>query len=42
VKPLGPDQDHVPVVGCGPMLTAVVVELTEALVSADHIPLTDT
>ena len=42
VKPLGPLQDHdPPLPGCGPMVTAVEVEVTVALVSAAQVPLTE-
>jgi hypothetical protein len=37
VKPLGPVQLHVPVRGCGPRYTAVVVELTVAADSSVHV-----
>jgi hypothetical protein len=39
---LGPLQDHdPPLTGCGPMVIAVEVELTVALVSANQVPLTE-
>jgi hypothetical protein len=42
VKPLGPLQDHdPPLTGCGPMVMAVEVEVTVALVSANQVPLTE-
>ena len=42
VKPLGPLQDQLPpLTGCGPMVTAVEVEVTVALVSAAQVPLTE-
>ena len=42
VKPLGPLQDHdPPLTGCGPMVMAVEVEVTVALVSAAQVPLTE-
>jgi hypothetical protein len=42
VKPFGPLQDHdPPLTGCGPMVMAVEVEVTVALVSANQVPLTE-
>jgi hypothetical protein len=41
VKPFGPAHDQLPPLdGCGPRLTAVVVELTVAADSTVHVPFT--